>query len=201
MPERHKTPAPMSMLLRGPDSTDQAWSDHTSCRLGARCHRSQPSGFGDVLSRIMFIAWSRSLLVHAADGDWRNRCGRTDPRRLWDCVLQPRVLAGKVETVSRQLWELLITFSLYPDPLFHGALRLALFTVLPAGFVGYIPARMVQAPSLSDVVLLAGGAIAYMGLAITVLSMVCGGMRLRADSPRSGETRRGRTLRLQALRP
>jgi len=36
------------------------------------------------------------------------------------------------------LWELLITFSLYPEPLFGGALRLALFAVLPAAFVGYI---------------------------------------------------------------
>ena len=56
----------------------------------------------------------------------------------------------------------------------------------------HIPARVVQAPFLSDVVLLAGGAIAYMGLAVMVFEYVCGGMRLRADSPRSGETRSGR---------
>ena len=48
---------------------------------------------------------------------------------------------GNVETMARQLWELLITFSLYPEPLFGGVLRLALFTVLPAGFVGYLPVR------------------------------------------------------------
>jgi len=35
--------------------------------------------------------------------------------------------------VATQLWELLVTFSLYPEPLFGGALRLVLFTVLPAG--------------------------------------------------------------------
>ena len=58
---------------------------------------------------------------------------------------------GNVDSLGRQLWELLITFSLYPEPLFGGALRLALFTVLPAGFVGYLPARIVQAPSLADV--------------------------------------------------
>jgi ABC-2 type transport system permease protein len=83
--------------------------------------------------------------------------------------------------VSRQLWELLITFSLYPEPLFGGALRLALFTVLPAGFVGYIPARVVQAPFLSDVVLLAGGAIAYMGLAVMVFEY---GLRRYASASR-----------------
>ena len=40
---------------------------------------------------------------------------------------------GRVDGLARQLWDLLVTFSLYPEPLFGGALRLALFTVLPAG--------------------------------------------------------------------
>jgi ABC-2 type transport system permease protein len=83
--------------------------------------------------------------------------------------------------VSRQLWELLISFSPYPEPLFGGALRLALFAVLPAAFVGYIPARVVQALFLSDVVLLAGGAIAYMGLAVMVFEY---GLRRYASASR-----------------
>lgn len=69
----------------------------------------------------------------------------------------------------------------YPEPLFGGALRLALFTVLPAGFVGYIPARVAQAPFLPDVVLLAGGAIAYMGLAVMVFEY---GLRRYASASR-----------------
>jgi hypothetical protein len=59
--------------------------------------------------------------------------------------------------------------------------RRALFTVLPAGLVGDIPARMVQAPSLSDVVLLAGGAIAYTGLAMMVFEY---GLRRYASASR-----------------
>lgn len=144
--------------------------------------RSQPSGFGDVLSGIMFIAWSGEV-------SWS-----TLPIVMGAIVAAALILVacgivffslafwlGKVETVSRQLWELLITFSLYPEPLFGGALRLALFTVLPAGFVGYIPARMVQAPSLSDVVLLAGGAIAYVGVAVVVFEY---GLRRYASASR-----------------
>jgi ABC-type uncharacterized transport system permease subunit len=61
--------------------------------------------------------------------------------------------------------EILITFSLYPEPLFGGVLRLALFTVLPAGFVGYLPVRVVHAPSVPLVCLLVLGASAYLGLA------------------------------------
>lgn len=131
--------------------------------------RSQPSGVGDVLSGMMFIVWSGEvswstlpLLVAAivAGSLIFVSCGIV--------FFSLAFWLGKVETVSRQLWELLITFSLYPEPLFGGALRLALFTLLPAGFVGYIPTRVVQTPSVQDMVLLVGGAIAYMGLAVMV---------------------------------
>lgn len=131
--------------------------------------RSQPSGVGDVLSGMMFIFWSGEvssstlpLLVAAivAGSLIFVACGIV--------FFSLAFWLGKVETVSRQLWELLITFSLYPEPLFGGALRLALFTLLPAGFVGYIPMRVVQTPSVQDMVLLVGGAIAYLGLAVMV---------------------------------
>jgi ABC-2 type transport system permease protein len=131
--------------------------------------RSQPSGFGDALSGVMFIAWSGEvswstlpLLVTAiiASALIFVACGIV--------FFSLAFWLGKVETVARQLWELLITFSLYPEPLFGGALRLALFTLLPAGFVGYIPARVVQAASLRDAVLLAAAAITYLGVAVVV---------------------------------
>jgi ABC-2 type transport system permease protein len=133
--------------------------------------RVQPSGFGDVLSGMVFIAWSGQV-------SWRML-----PLVVAAIVASAIVLVacgivffslafwlGKVETVARQLWELLITFSLYPEPLFGGMLRLALFTVLPAGFVGYLPARVVRAPSLLDAALLAFGAGAYLALAVLVFN-------------------------------
>jgi ABC-2 type transport system permease protein len=131
--------------------------------------RSQPSGFGDALSGVMFIAWSGEvswstlpLLVTAiiASALIFVACGIV--------FFSLAFWLGKVETVARQLWELLITFSLYPEPLFGGALRLALFTLLPAGFVGYLPARVVQAASLRDAVLLAAAAVAYLAVAVVV---------------------------------
>jgi len=73
---------------------------------------------------------------------------------------------GRVETVATQLWELLVTFSLYPEPLFGGTLRLVLFTALPAGFVGYMPIRILHAPSLTSVTILVCVAIGYVCLAV-----------------------------------
>lgn len=68
---------------------------------------------------------------------------------------------GQVETASRQLFESLITFSLYPEPLFGGVMRLILFTIVPAGFVGYLPATLIRAPSMSVALELVGAALAY----------------------------------------
>src|SRR5262249_9303573 len=75
---------------------------------------------------------------------------------------------GSVETLGRQLWELMITFSLYPETLFGGVLRLLLFTVLPAGFVGYVPAELVRSPSVT----LALVSITAAGGCLAVVSMI-----------------------------
>jgi len=144
--------------------------------------RSQPSGFGDLLSGMLFIAWSgqvswrmvpivlavilASALVFVASGI---------------VFFSLAFWLGRVETLARQLWELLITFSLYPEPLFGGMLRLALFTILPAGFVGYLPARVVHAPSLLHVSLLAVGAGTYLALAVLVFDR---GLRRYASGSR-----------------
>jgi ABC-2 type transport system permease protein len=129
--------------------------------------RSQPSGIGDLISGLIFIAFSGQV-------SWY-----TLPVVLAAIVASSLVLVasgivffslafwlGRVETAARQLWDLVITFALYPEPLFGGVLRLVLFTILPAGFVGYLPVRVVHSPSLQNVVLLAIGAVAYLALAV-----------------------------------
>jgi ABC-2 type transport system permease protein len=131
--------------------------------------RLQASGFGDFLSGMVFIAWSGQLSWHTLPVVAAGIASST--LVLTACGIMFFSLAfwlGKVETVARQLWELLITFSLYPEPLFGGMLRLVLFTVLPAGFVGYVPVRVVHTPSLEGVALLVMGAGAYLAVAVLV---------------------------------
>ncbi|HJZ77031.1 MAG TPA: ABC-2 family transporter protein [Vicinamibacterales bacterium] len=131
--------------------------------------RLQASGLGDVLSGVAFIAWSGQvswreaplvLLAIAASAVVILACG---------IVFQSLAFwLGDVETAARQLWELLITFALYPEPLFGGMLRLVLFTVLPAGFVGYVPARLAQRPSAALVLLVVAAAATYLIVAAAV---------------------------------
>ncbi|HVQ41372.1 MAG TPA: ABC-2 family transporter protein [Vicinamibacterales bacterium] len=144
--------------------------------------RAQPSGFGDLISGLIFIAMSGQV-------SWR-----TAPVLMVVIVASALIFVacgvvffslafwlGRVETVATQLWELLITFSLYPEPLFGGALRLVLFTVLPAGFVGYMPIRILHAPSLTNVAMLICVAIGYVCVAVWVFDR---GLRRYASGSR-----------------
>jgi ABC-2 type transport system permease protein len=146
--------------------------------------RSQASGVGDMLSGIAFIAWSGQL-------SWRAL-----PLIAFAILASALVLIacgivffslafwlGRVETLARQLWELLITFSLYPEPLFGGMLRLVLFTVLPAGFVGYIPARLLRSPSFALVLLMTAAIAVYLAIAILVFDR---GLRRYTSGSRFG---------------
>src|SRR6185437_6463913 len=86
---------------------------------------------------------------------------------------------GPVDAAARQLFELVITFSVYPEPLFGGVLRVLLFTLVPAGFVGYVPAHVVQAPTACGAVGMVVVAGVYAGAAAWVFALglraYCGG--------------------------
>ncbi|MDH5670659.1 MAG: ABC transporter permease [Myxococcales bacterium] len=72
---------------------------------------------------------------------------------------------GRIQSLARNIWELTITFSLYPPGLFGGALKLMLFTLIPAGFITYLPVQLLRDFNLPDAALALGGALGYSALA------------------------------------
>lgn len=78
---------------------------------------------------------------------------------------------GRIETLARQLWEFLLTFSIYPSPIFSGALRFVLFTVIPAGFIGYLPLSLVRNSSWESLISVVAGATGYAALAVFVFGL------------------------------
>jgi ABC-2 type transport system permease protein len=90
---------------------------------------------------------------------------------------------GNVHGLARQVWEFLLTFALYPQPLFTGPLRLLLFTVLPAGFIGYLPVGMLRDFSLEGVAGAFAGAVIYASLATWVFER---GLRRYSSGSRFG---------------
>jgi ABC-2 type transport system permease protein len=75
---------------------------------------------------------------------------------------------GRMETLATQLWEFQITFGMYPASLFSGLLKLFLFTVIPAGFVAYLPADLVRTPGWLLAGALLAGTAAYSAFAFVV---------------------------------
>ncbi|MGH7678209.1 MAG: ABC transporter permease [Gemmatimonadaceae bacterium] len=131
--------------------------------------RSQPSGLGDMVSGLVMIGLSGRVgllgtpLVIAA--------GVAGAIVLVSTAVVLHSAAfwlGRTETASRQLYECTLMFSLYPDTLFTGPMRWILFTLIPAGFVGYLPAELIRAPTAWTAVGIGLGVTAYAVLAARV---------------------------------
>lgn len=73
---------------------------------------------------------------------------------------------GNAEGLGQQLFNALIGFSTYPTVIFHGLIKALLFTVIPAGFIAYVPVQLLRTfswPMLGELLLftaaIAGAAV------------------------------------------
>ncbi|HEY9776536.1 MAG TPA: ABC-2 family transporter protein [Planktothrix sp.] len=80
---------------------------------------------------------------------------------------------GNAENVAEQWRNSLVTFSTYPSTLFDGAVKVLLYTLVPAGFVTYLPVKALHSMAWQDslfalagsaAILFAGCAFFYAGL-------------------------------------
>jgi ABC-2 type transport system permease protein len=80
---------------------------------------------------------------------------------------------GNAATMANQWRDTVITFATYPPVLFEGAVKVFLFTVVPAGFVSYLPVETLRTMAIRDlltcflgalIVLGAGASVFYRGL-------------------------------------
>lgn len=51
---------------------------------------------------------------------------------------------GSAEAAAAQAQNAIITFSLYPGPMYRGWVRLLIFTLVPAAFVGHVPVELLR---------------------------------------------------------
>ena len=111
--------------------------------------RSQPSGLGDIVSGLVMIGLSgRVGLAGIPVVIVAGIAGAIVLAATAVLLHSAAFWLGRTESASRQLYEATLLFSLYPDTLFMGPLRWILFTLVPAGFVGYLPASLIRAPSV-----------------------------------------------------
>jgi ABC-2 type transport system permease protein len=80
---------------------------------------------------------------------------------------------GNAQGIAREMDNALMLFSTWPTTIFEGGIRFVLFTVIPAGFIAYVPVRLMQSFSwgpflgllaVSTALLAAGGWVFRAGL-------------------------------------
>ena len=161
------------MIVEG--SLDTYLTQPKSALARALCSRTQASGWGDVVSGLAVVAWSSQ--VGWAKVPWLVVAVSASAVVFVSAGVVFHSAAfwlGQVESLARQLWEFMITFALYPEPIFGGGVRLLLYTLIPSAFAGFLPARLVHAPSLAHLSVTVGGAGV---IAVVALCMFQRGLR------------------------
>lgn len=54
---------------------------------------------------------------------------------------------GPIDQLARQFFEFVLTFSVYPQTIFPLGFKIVLFTILPAGFISYLPVEAIRGNS------------------------------------------------------
>lgn len=78
---------------------------------------------------------------------------------------------GNTEGMSQQVFGALISFSSYPMDIFNGAVRVLLFTILPAGFVSFVPLQLLHRFSWPLLGILLGAVLTFALGAATLFRM------------------------------
>lgn len=75
---------------------------------------------------------------------------------------------GSVESISKKYCEALFLFALYPTNIYSGVLQVLMFTLIPAGIIGYLPVELVKEFSLMKLLVLVGSTAIFVVAAFFV---------------------------------
>ncbi len=81
------------------------------------------------------------------------------------------VWLGDTEQIAKNYSNsLLTTFSIYPEQLFKGILKIILYTVVPVGYMAYMPINVVTHVDIKSILCILISGIIYMFLAIVIFN-------------------------------
>jgi ABC-2 type transport system permease protein len=90
---------------------------------------------------------------------------------------------GNADGLSFQLYNALLTFTTYPTSIFKGFGKIVLFTVLPAGFISYLPIGLLRQ---ADIPFISGAIAVTVLLCLAGISLFYGGLRRYASGNMMG---------------
>jgi ABC-2 type transport system permease protein len=140
--------------------------------LHALASRSVVSGLGDALYGLLSFALSRPAsvaeLVRFAVAV---AFAMTTFVAFLVLVQSLAFWVGHASLLAGQVVNAVISFALYPLELFDGTAKLVLFTVLPAAFMGAVPASLVRRFTWTHLGELTAAAAVLLGLALAVFGL------------------------------
>lgn len=111
--------------------------------------RASPTGWGDLLFGLsVFVLWGQPTLVRVG---LFLCCALACGLLLLGISIACNSLAfffGHADALARQVDNAMIHFSTYPGAIFDGAVRVLLFTLIPAGFVNNLPVLVMREANL-----------------------------------------------------
>jgi ABC-2 type transport system permease protein len=78
---------------------------------------------------------------------------------------------GLVNNLLNLIVNAMVTFGIYPITLFDNYAKLILFTLIPAAFIGAIPAELIRAFTWQSLAQMLAGALVFLFLAVTVFRL------------------------------
>ena len=78
---------------------------------------------------------------------------------------------GSIESVSQKYLDSLFLFALYPTNIYSGILQLVMFTIIPAGLIGYLPVELIRSFSWTKLAIVLSSSLAFLCIAILVFNL------------------------------
>lgn len=75
---------------------------------------------------------------------------------------------GSIEGLSKKYCDALFLFALYPTNIYSGILQIIMFTLIPAGIIGYLPVELVRHFSWLHLFFLLGSSLCFLAIAVFV---------------------------------
>ncbi len=131
--------------------------------------RSVPSGWGDIASSIVFIVASDYLTL------WNLPLIVLFIATACIIITSFSIILGSLafwigdsHMLSKQLFEFLLTFSNYPKSIYEGGVKLFLLTVVPSGFIGFVPIEVIKEFSIYKTVYIVAFSLVYFYIAVKI---------------------------------
>jgi ABC-2 type transport system permease protein len=106
---------------------------------------SDPSAWGDIIFAVgAFLLFLRPDPLHFGLFLLLTMSGAMIFTAFFVIFCSLTFFLGNTEGLAQQLAGALITFSTYPMYIFNGAVRVLLFTLIPAGFITFVPLQLLH---------------------------------------------------------